>query len=128
MPRERVHHGKLTAHWKDPDVDFEDGKGYPGAEVSASYSPQDPPPFPPDVPVEITGEPSLDVLWNRDGCYVQVAIDAPRDWWKKWLESYDGSPELPSFPAYTDVLSRRELNDLIRVLRRARDAAYGRDE
>ena len=39
-----------------------------------------------------------------------------------------GNPEAPGKGLYTDTLTRAQINNLIRVLRRARDQAYGRDE
>ena len=38
-----------------------------------------------------------------------------------------GSPNDPT-PVLTPALSRKEINNFIRVLRKARDQAYGRDE
>lgn len=73
-------------------------------------------------------EPSLDVSWNREAGWVQVAFDAPRDWWDRFYSAVVGSPEQHHMTAYTDVLTRTELNHMIRTLRRARDAAYGADE
>lgn len=119
MPRERIHHGTFRIEVEHPGT-----QEYPGAIVTQEWHPGDPQP-PGSVLYE---EPSFDVTWNRDGGWVQLAFDAPRRWWDGFIKSYANSPEQTHFPAYTEVLSRREINDLIRTLRRARDAAYGSDE
>lgn len=74
-------------------------------------------------------EPSLEVSWNRDGSWVQVAYVAPTDWWDRFMADDPNGVHGPKYrTAYTDVLTRQEINNLIRTLRRARDAAYGSDE
>ena len=57
----------------------------------------------------------LDVQWGAAGKAVEVHAVIPR-------EGDEGEAH-----AYF-ALSRRDVNDLIRVLRRARDRMYGRDE
>lgn len=69
----------------------------------------------------VCGTPSLSVRWDRDHEYVQVQLDADPEFWKQIVK--DNCPT-----ATSNVLSRKELNHLIRTLRRARDAAYGSDE
>jgi hypothetical protein len=123
MPRQRVKHGDLfIIEEADRDMSYppsDDGKTYkpyiPGVDV-----------LKPDQ--VLREEPSLDVHWNRDGEYVQIAIDAPTDWWKRFWDSHKDDKEVIAFSAFTDRLTRREINDLIKTLRRARDAAYGADE
>ncbi|WP_280389820.1 hypothetical protein [Nocardia wallacei] len=56
---------------------------------------------------------SLDVHWGRD-TFVQLGV--ARD------EGKQGSS------LWSESLTRDQINHLIRVLRRARDQAYGRDE
>lgn len=117
MPRERIQHGALTLFQGEraPGEAVQSGKPWhPGDPVPEGYV--------------LREAPSLDVNWNRDGGWVQVSIDAPRDWWESFIESYRGSPEQHNFAAYTETMTRREINTLIRVLRRARDAAHGADE
>jgi len=66
--------------------------------------------------------PSLDVSWSREPTgWVQIGIDAPTDFLAGIIR--DGATSV-----WTDVLDRREINHMIRTLRRARDAAYGSDE
>ena len=120
MPRERVQHGKQflwlreIAPGETPHQPHASTPYLPGMEI-------------PEGGV-IHSEPSLDVRWNRDAGWVQMSIDAPRDWWERFIASYEGSPEAHEFSVHTEVLSRSEINNLISTLRRARDAAYGADQ
>lgn len=71
-------------------------------------------------------EPSVKVSWDRVG-YVQISTVL-----KGGIEQiHSGEIDVPRGSVdeghYVD-LDRESLNQLIRVLRRARDAAYGRDE
>lgn len=109
MPRERVHHGQIL---KVTTL----GTAPPG-DLDGTMSAQG---------VEHQEQPSLDVSWNRDAGWVQVSIHAPRDFWERLYKDRD--PDEQSFAAFTDALSRHEINHLIATLRRARDAAYGKDE
>jgi len=86
-------------------------------------------------------DPALFVRWAADGHdrtgNVQVSLlEYAKPAWDEWIDGYGELaakseripvPE-PSAEYFSAVLSRSELNDLIRVLRRARDQAYGRDE
>lgn len=65
---------------------------------------------------------TVTVGWHRDGGAVQLATLRPVHY---PTEPPAGSPVDDG--QYVD-LSRQQINDLIRNLRRARDAAYGRDE
>lgn len=124
MPRERVKHGKLWLHHPVPDGQASDGPGEP-TTITEYY---------PGQPVEgddkVFEDPSLDVTWNRDGGWVQMALYAPVDWWKRFMVVFGegGDTTAVAQAAYTDVLTRSEINNLIKTLRRARDAAYGADE
>lgn len=119
MPKERVHHGTITIREERPGT-----KEHPGGMRVTRWNPGDP--VPPGATLH--EEPSVDLHWNRDAGWVQLSIDAPRDWWEGWRAAYDGSPEQHTFQVYSEVLTRHELNHLIRTLRRARDSAYGADE
>lgn len=65
--------------------------------------------------------------WDRD-CHVEVATVSPHG----RLMAYD--PETKTYvqmgdtPGWFIQLDRHGINEMIRVLRRARDAAYGKDE
>lgn len=80
------------------------------------------------------------VAWNRDGT-VQVATTASDadERLRNWTESSPaGSPlaqpetqpgtSFRHFGGWHVDLGRQQINELIRVLRRARDQAFGRDE
>jgi hypothetical protein len=77
-----------------------------------------------------TIEPEVYVRWTPDS-FVQLSMahyeTVP---WSTLRADDFGNPS--SWPASSDtfsgVLDRPEINKLIRTLRRARDAAYGRDE
>lgn len=56
----------------------------------------------------------LSVVWGRDSQSIQVALDR-------------GIVGGKYTTLFSDVLTRNEVNKMIRVLRRARDAAYGSD-
>lgn len=91
-----------------------------------------------------TEDPSgteVSVHWAKDG---PVQLHVQRHAWqdlpdtgtvtRRLGEPQEGDPEpLPALTGvqeaevWTEVLSRDQLNKLIRVLRRARDAAYGAD-
>lgn len=66
-------------------------------------------------------EPELRVQWERDNQYVQLHLEAPPEHWAQL-----GNGGVSTAPS--QVLDRRQVNHLIRTLRRARDAAYGADE
>lgn len=80
------------------------------------------------------GEFDIVVAWGRD-THVQVATTAndADSRLRGWTESVDGV-EAPAGSSFTMFdgwhvdLTRQQVNDLIRVLRKARDQAYGRDE
>jgi len=126
VPKERVHHGKLYNESKDVVVEA----GQPTSKVRI--------PFDMDSSGTPEGyitrtEPSLDITWNRSG-WVQVSIDFERAQWKRIVEEQDryeaelGENAPMSQAIYTDVLTRAEINNMIKVLRKARDQAYGADE
>lgn len=72
--------------------------------------------------------PSLDVEWQRDAAHVQVAIEFDRDRWATIAKELAEDKAVSHKAIYTSSLSRPEINNMIRTLRRARDAAYGGDE
>jgi len=118
MPKETVQYGQQFI-----TVEHEGTKDYPGAIIRQQYFPGDP------IPAGATVDqlPSTSVHWNRDAGWVQLSIEATREWWTNWQKSYEGSTEQATFPVCTETLTRQEINNLIRTLRRARAAAYGED-
>jgi hypothetical protein len=79
------------------------------------------------------------VSWSRDASYVQVGTlmappqtsDASQNL-KQLVQSWADDASDPESPdgatGLFNELGRSELNELIRVLRRARDQAFGKDE
>lgn len=92
------------------------------------------------------GQTEVQVHWSRDK-HVQLSVQKfrsepteplPKGYGSSlpkrsaYVESFTPPDVTPSFhseePIWTDELSRSEINNFIRVLRRARDQAHGRDE
>lgn len=69
--------------------------------------------------------PTVQVGWTRDG-WVQVSVEGDPSYFQFAANAPD--PGDGRCTVYSDSLDREELNKLIRVLRRARDQAFGRDE
>jgi len=69
-----------------------------------------------EIPQET--QPFVQVSWSQEAEYVQVATGS-RD-----AVTHESNSEQWLFVS----LERREINELIRVLKRARDQAFGRDE
>jgi len=79
----------------------------------------------------IQHEAGLHVSWHggddgHDG-HVQVALEADVSYLTFAAETPNGETSDRTL-LYTPVLSRAEINKLIRTLKRARDKAYGADE
>lgn len=131
MPRERVQHGKLYVIEAANHTVAETLYGDPIPEITAHMMHE----FIPGEVLKdgdvIQEEPSLDVNWTKDR-HVQISIEAPIDWWQRFQESYaqeiEENPNRMHYAAFTETLTRAEINDMIRVLRRARDAVFGGDE
>jgi hypothetical protein len=74
---------------------------------------------PPQVPI-------VDVRWGREQGYVQIVTKAEDPFGGRFGGDEDLSIVVTD--GYYVDLGRKEINDLIRNLRRARDQAFGRDE
>lgn len=74
-------------------------------------------------PDECIETPVVDVRWDRESGYFQIATRA-REAEVPTLEEHP----IPAKYGYYVDLDRRGINQLIRNLRRARDQAFGRDE
>lgn len=78
----------------------------------------------------ITGtrtDPTVYVGWqNGDAGHVQISLDMDAAQVIEVLGSEHSDAD--RIAIYTGILRRTEINRMIKVLRRARDAAYGRDE
>jgi hypothetical protein len=91
----------------------------------------------PDTPDEPYGStyPEMYVRWAAGGVgggNVQVhMVPYPNTTWHDLKVDDEGHPVVwpaPKDEVFSGVLTRQDINNLIRVLRRARDSAYGRDE
>ncbi len=71
--------------------------------------------------------PQVNVLWGRDGGYVQIVTKATDAEGGRYAGDYDECQSDVSDGFHVD-LERGEINKLIRDLRRARDQAFGKDE
>ncbi len=132
MPREQITHNRIASSSTPPDVD-----GIPSATVNVEV---------PRRNVHVTwnhtgGAGTLglqyDVGWVQIGIDVSVAelrsmlADAEREAETvraRLAEMGELDVEAYQFRVYSDVMDRAETNHAIRVLRRARAAAYGADE
>lgn len=127
MPKERVHHGKLYVSIP-MELESDDSSPTPRMTEYTEYRPGEKLP----EGATLIEEPSLEVTWTRSsdmlGGWVQVSIDMPREKWLENAKTLEEDPNVVARAMYTDSLSRQEINNMIKVLRRARDAAYGADE
>lgn len=64
------------------------------------------------------------VGWNRAG-WVQISLALPKEKLDNWVASLTNDQPEPSL--FSEVLSRDDVNKMIRTLRKARDQAYGTD-
>jgi hypothetical protein len=114
MPREQINFPSVAGVmiYKGNELEYEPGSDVPeGAEVFA--------------------DPALHVNWQPSGLeiggpHVQVSLQMPAGFLKARADGLD--ERVSDTWIYTPSLDRHEINKLIRVLRTARDKAYGRDE
>jgi len=70
-------------------------------------------------------DPAVHVSWHNVGNdhdgHVQIALECDRSYFEQFPDEERGC-------RFSPVLTRSDVNKLIRVLKRARDQAYGRDE
>lgn len=104
MPKEQINHPE-SYPWK--------GSILPG-------------PNDPEGAKETRTDPGLFIRWHAgDAGHVQVALEFDAAQVREMLAADDGAARLT---LWTGVLDREAINKAIRVLRRSRDQAYGRDE
>lgn len=87
--------------------------------------------------VRLTREPNVEIVWTRPEETVQQTGVDPAGWVQIGIDldgvdledrmRYSGS-NTTAKTFYTESLTRHQINELIRVLKRARNAAYGSDE
>lgn len=142
MPKEVVHWGKqyVLRHHPKTDTIGEYWEQEPFNGVPGSFDPNTPGPSLEEYLGEtgrLTREPNLEVVWVRpedrspaprgedqEG-HVQIGIDLDMVDMEDRLRYTDGDS---AHTFYTDRLTRGQINNLIRVLKRARNAAFGSDE
>lgn len=140
MPRETVHWGRDFATVTVPPTKDQGGYTYEmGAEEAQSRIAGD---QLDRANVEFSNKPRLDLLWQRPidrlslpigeepKGSVQVSLVLNQTYMQHVIDHIVAHPEdREAFSIfYTEPLSRHEINNMIRTLKRARDAAYGSDE
>jgi len=82
---------------------------------------------------KVTGDSTaMRLIWNREASWVQFKLtrhENPDSGSVTFIPEALGKLEATARPVevVSDVLSRDDINELIRALRRARDTAYGAD-
>lgn len=76
-------------------------------------------------PADELNDNRVKVGWSREAGHVQIATVNPEG---ETVSDFDGTDEMRVEAGWAVDLDRSGVNDLIRVLRRARDQAFGRDE
>jgi hypothetical protein len=120
MPREQITHNPIIESHTGPTVD-----GIPSATINVEHQRR-----------------NVHVSWNRVG-WVQLGIDVTIAELRDMLQAAEAEAQGPAqaaiamgaeyateahvFRVFSDVLDRAEVNRTVQVLRRARDAAYGKD-
>ncbi len=115
MPREQINYPNSLAIVIDKD-------GNEDEYVEGSKVPEG---------ADVYSDPAMHVHWRNPGSDifnpgVQVSLEMPAEFFKSRANQLDDSVSHTSI--FTADLKRTEINKLIRVLRTARDKAYGRDE
>jgi hypothetical protein len=121
MPREQITHNPIIESHTGPTID-----GIPSATVNLEQPRR-----------------NVHVSWNRGPAgWVQVAVEVTVEELRSMLESAEAEAESArranadfgeyavdahQFKVFSDVLDRHEVNSTIFALRKARDAAYGKD-
>jgi hypothetical protein len=124
MPNEQINHGKPFLF---REIDATEGS--PSGYVTDVY-----PGGPPPEGWSVLIEPSLKVHWTRQhdevlgAGNVQISLDVDRLDLLRSAREVEQDDAITKRGIYTGSLDRAELNHLIRTLKRARDAAYGKDE
>jgi len=122
MPNEQINHGQPYLYRETTASD-----GVPSGYVTDTYTGGEPP-----AGWTVVHEPSLHVHWDRQEArragHVQVSLDLDRFDVLRTAAEVEQDGAITKRGIFTGALDRAELNHLIRTLKRARDAAYGKDE
>ena len=141
MPKETVHWGKKYKLVKTEATEST-SEWYEKYPWDGSYQQDDQGntlPLPPNT--EAARYPSLEVVWTRPEERSPVAYDEDPEGFvqigmrldmvdMRHAMRYDNldDPDLTAKTFFTGSLTRHQINQMIRVLKRARDAAFGTDE
>lgn len=135
MPRETVHWGRKYLIVEHPETEehsaFWSEHPFEGRQMDTKGNMV---PYPPDT--SYARSPSVEVLWSKPGTFnlpegdteegfVNIAFQINRN---DFEHNEDLSEDREEFRVFTRGLTRRQINDMIRTLKRARDAAFGEDE
>lgn len=71
---------------------------------------------------------SITVRWGRDHGEVQLSVAGPVGWREPYAKVNEGISPDNDLDWHFTVNHRYEINRLIRLLRTARDSAFGKDE
>lgn len=135
MPRETVHWGKKYLIVEHPETEDHSGYWseypYEGRQTDSKGVVL---PFPPGT--SYAQSPSVEVVWAKpEGFNTPLGEDA--EGWvnlafrvnnNDFEHNRDLSEDTDEFRIFTRSLTRRQINDTIKTLKRARDAAFGEDE
>lgn len=73
------------------------------------------------------GDGSITVRWGRDDGIIQLSVAGPVGWRERFVEPR-GKVDLDNgLDWHLTIKNRWEINRLIRLLRTARDASFGKD-
>lgn len=142
MPRETIHYGRRFAIVTVPPSKDHGGYQYEISDRDAiqQIEDQNHPLNADDVVFD--SKPDLEVVWSRPidkqslpageegtgSVQVQIRL-TPEDMQSRINHISEHPEDLADFAqVFTESLTRRQINDMIRTLKRARDAAYGADE
>lgn len=130
MPKETIKSGPIYA-FREIDEREAELLGVPAGRVGRRFDPINGP-----TDETLIAEPNLTVSWQKfetgitpDGGWVQVGLEIDTTALIERVDEirkHEDQPVNVSF--YPEALSRGELNKMIRILRRARDQAFGSDE
>lgn len=72
--------------------------------------------------------PLVEIAWGRNDGLVQIGFQMTRERWIEIADMLRTDPDIIDHTEYTGSTTRKQLNDTIRTVRRARDSALGADE
>jgi len=141
MPKERVHWGTQYIQNAVPETDKHGGYyeelPFQGLSIDPNTGETE------KLPTgnRLSRSPSVDIYWSKPGEYapaaydeeqlgsVQIGFDVNAAELDLFMEEWKQDRDLVSSRSFfTRGLTRKQINDMIKTLKRARDAAFGVDE